>query len=53
MVISTYLSIITCNVNGPNAAIKRQGDGMDKKARPICMLPTRLMSDPKIEAHQK
>jgi len=37
MTISTYLSIIILNVNAP---IKRQGDRMDKKARPTSMLPT-------------
>ena len=42
MATSTYLSIINLNVSGLNAPIKKtQGDRMDKKARPIHMLPTR------------
>ena len=49
MAINTQLSTITLNVNGPNVPNKRQkvekkktqGDGMDEKAIPISMLPTR------------
>ena len=46
MAISTYLPKIALNVNGLNATIKRQ-DGMDKKARPIYMLPTRTYGSEK------
>jgi len=39
MAISTYLSILTLNVNGLNAPIKRQGGRMVKKQDPsICFL---------------
>ena len=39
MVVSTYLSIITLNVNGLNVLIKRQGVWLDKKQDPsICCL---------------
>ena len=41
MAISTYLSIITLNVNGLNAPIKRQSVWMDTKTIPVYMLPTR------------
>ena len=41
MVIGTYISMITLNVNGLNAATKRQTDRMDTKTRPIYMLSTR------------
>ena len=41
MVISTYLSIITWNVNGLNALIKRQSGRLDTKTRTYTMLPTR------------
>ena len=41
MATSTYLPIITLNVNALYAPIKRQGDGMDRKARPIYRLPIR------------
>ena len=39
MAINTYLSIISSNVNGLNAPIKRQSGGLDKKEEPaICCL---------------
>ena len=43
MAISTYLSIITLNVNGLNAPIKRHRDTewIKKKKRPVYMMPTR------------
>ena len=41
MAISTYLSIITLNVNGKYAPVKKQDDGMDKKPRPFYVPPTR------------
>ena len=50
MAISTYLSIITLNVNGLNAPIKRHRiNRMDKKARPIYMLLTR--DSPQTQRH--
>ena len=50
MAISTYLSIITPNVNGWNAPIKRHKSyRLDKKARPIYMLPTR--DSPQTQRH--
>ena len=41
MAITTYLSTITLNVNGSNAPIKRYGCWMNKKTRPLHMLPIR------------
>ena len=42
MVVGTYISIITLNVNGLNAPTKRhKTGGMDTKTRPIYMLSTR------------
>ena len=38
MVISTHRSIITLNVNGLNAVIKRQGSWVNKKSRPLYIL---------------
>ena len=38
MALNTYLSIITMNVNGQNATIKRQYQNGLKKKRPIHML---------------
>ena len=38
--INTYLSIITLNVNGLNAPIKRQSGRLDKKAGAYDILPT-------------
>ena len=46
-----YLSIITLNVNGLNALIKRHNSGMDKKTRPTHMLPTRDPSQDKRLTH--
>ena len=51
---STYLLIITIDVNRLNAPIRRLSGRMDKLTRPICMLPSiylyvtfnRLISDP-------
>lgn len=54
MTVSTYVSIITLNVNWPNAPIKRQtkGDKMDRKARPstCCLQET---SDQKTHKYSK
>ena len=47
MAMNKYLSIITLNVNGLNALIKRHYSGMDKKTRPTHMLPTRDTSQDK------
>ena len=45
MAINTYLSIITLNVNGPNALIKRHGVAdCKKKAKTFNLLPTRNSS---------
>ena len=41
MAINTYLSIITLNVNGPNALIKTESDKLNKKAKADNMLSTR------------
>ena len=41
MAINTYLSIITLNVNGLNAPIKRQSGRLDNKTRAYNMLSTR------------
>ena len=42
MALISYLSIVTLNVNGLNAPNqKTQGIRMDKKTKPINMLPTR------------
>ena len=41
MAVYTYLSIITLNVNGLNAPIKRQSDKLDKKAKTFNLLSTR------------
>ena len=41
MVIGTYISIITLNVNGLMLQPKTQAHGMDTKTRPIYMLSTR------------
>ena len=41
MAIRTYISIITLNVNGVNAPVKRESDWMDTKIRPVYMLSTR------------
>ena len=35
MAIKTYISMITLNVNGLNAPIKRQSDWMDTKTSPV------------------
>ena len=46
MAINTYLSIITLNVNGLNAPIKRQSDRLDKKAKiSICCLQETPLTD--------
>ena len=41
MAINKYLSILTFNVSGLNAPVKRQGRLMDKKTQPTYMLPLR------------
>ena len=49
MEINTYLSIITLNVNGLNAPIKRHRDRLDKKAKTFNLLPTR--NSPQSKGH--
>jgi len=44
---NTHLSIITLNVNGLNAPIKRQSGILDKKAKGFNLLPTRDASQAK------
>ena len=41
MVIGTYISITTLNVNGLNAPTKRHTGWMDTKTRPVYMLSAR------------
>ena len=42
MAIDTYLSVITLDVNGLNAAIKRQSGSLDNKTRAYNILPIKV-----------
>ena len=51
MTINTYLSIITLNVKGLNAPIRKQGGGMDKKQIYLYAAYKTLISDLKTHTH--